>query len=114
MVKKKSKNKPSTLVIVATLSLAINGLMLVALIVGSVLEETGKFDFAIVKEGTTILCSDRYRQDVITSGEKKGESINQKGLDLVAIDYPCEHNGASDYYTAGQNSYISSLGLKNE
>lgn len=116
MVKQKSqsrvKGKSNKLVIVTILSLAANGLMLVALIVGAFLERTGKFDYALVNNGVATMCSSEFRQTVQKNSQARGDSANQQGLTVALVDYPCSQNGAEKYYKQGYKDYVTSLGLK--
>lgn len=118
MVKQKSqakvkiKQKPNALGIALILSLAVNALMIVALIVGAYGESSGAFDYALVNNGISKMCSNQFRQIVQNDSKKRGDSANQQGLTLAQIDYPCSNNGASKYYQQGYDEYVSSLGLK--
>jgi hypothetical protein len=117
MVKQKSQSKAKSkkmnkLAAVTILSLAANGIMLVALIVGAYLETSGKFDYALVNNGVSVMCSSQFRKTVVADSRERGDSANQQGLTVALVDYPCSQNGAEKYYQQGYKDYVSSLGLK--
>jgi len=108
----KSKIKPSSLRIVTVLSLAINVVALIVLITGAVFEKAGTFNYAIVNDGISTMCSTQFRQTVESNSKKQGKTDRQVKYDLALIDYPCSHNGASKYYQDGFKDYAASIGAK--
>jgi len=113
MAKKKSKLKeiPRAYLTLAIVSLGINALMVVALIVASVMEQRGTFDYALVNNGINRMCSDQFRQTVEQSSKKSGESENSQKLRVAALDYPCSKGTAKQFYEDGFKNYARSLGL---
>jgi len=114
MVKKKSslKNIPSSYKAIGFASLVLNVILLGTILVGNVLEASGKFDYATVYSGIDRMCSDGFRQTVAATSKEQGDSENEKGLRLALIDFPCTNNGAKEYYEKGYKEYVTSLGLK--
>lgn len=113
MVKKKLKFKdiPPLYMGVGIVSLLLNAILLGTIFTGYALEETGSLDYATVNAGIERMCSDKFRQAIISDNEKRGASENEKGLRLALVDYPCSQNGAKQYYENGYKEYVRSLGL---
>ena len=114
MVKKKSlfKNVPRPLLAVGFASLTLNAIFIGIVIVGNVLEASGEFDNATVYSGIERMCSEEFRQNVIKTSKEQGESVNDSGMRLALVDFPCSNNGAKEYYENGVKEYAKSLGLK--
>lgn len=113
MVKRKSKLKeiPRPYLVTGIVSLGLNALVFVVLIIGCAIEQSGIFNYAIVNEGTTKMCSQEFRRTVEKSSDERGDTANDKGLMLALVDYPCTNNGAKSFYEKGYQDYVRSLGL---
>lgn len=89
----------------------LNAILLGIIGSGYVLEQTGQFDYAVVNGGIERMCSDQFRQTVEASSKERGDSVNDRGVQLALLDYPCAKNGAKEYYQNGFKDYAKSLGL---
>jgi hypothetical protein len=115
MVKKAKKSQHKSIrtsyFTVGVISLVFNAVILGALIVGCILEQTGVFNYAIVNEGANRMCSDGFRKTVEKASVTAGDSANDTKLELARVDYPCNQNNSSKYYKNGFDDYAHSLGL---
>lgn len=92
-------------------SLAVNAVAIAVLITATILERAGIFDYALINNSVSIMCSDRFHDTLAKTSDRQGDSDNEKGLKLANIDYACGANGAAAFYNDGFDEYAKSLGL---
>lgn len=108
MVKSSSvKNIPRPYLILGVVSLALNLLVIIAIVV----LQTGKFDYMEVNYGIDKYCSEEFKQ-IVTKTYAERDQEETEGKEVLALmDYTCSRNGAGEYFEKGYKEYARSIGL---
>lgn len=100
--------------LVAVVSLVVNVLAILAVIILFVALSNRVFDGMIVDRGINKMCSNSFRDDIVSGDAKDRYSDNQKRLFQAQLDFTCGNNGADKYRLQAYDNYIQSIGLKKQ
>ena len=112
--KKKMVQITKPWVIVGVASLALNAILVVAVLSGAILHSSGAMDYAIINKGVDTLCSDRFRNISMTDRLNQNMSADEQKTRMAYLDYQCARNGAETYYEQSFKDYTQSLGITTE